>query len=152
MDPEKPYIPPTTATSRRKPAIGLVRGRGKPTTKPWVLFVSFIAPHFPLIAPQEYFDLYALEDIAPIKPADPELMDNHPWWQAFNNCNTFDRYFRDDEHRKVAIASYMGLCTHVDALIGNVLSGLKDNGFAETTNICLYERPRRLHGSSRALG
>ena len=108
---------------------------GQADDKPWVLFVSFIAPHFPLIAPQEYFDLYPLEDIAPIKPADRELMDNHPWWQAFNNCNTFDRYFRDDEHRKVAIASYMGLCTHVDALIGNVLSGLKDNGFADTTNI-----------------
>jgi len=103
--------------------------------KPWVLFVSFIEPHFPLIAPQEYYDLYAHDDIAPIKPADPELMEHHPWWRAFNNCNTFDRYFRDDDHRRVAIASYMGLCTHVDAQIGKVLSSLKDNGFAATTNI-----------------
>jgi choline-sulfatase len=103
--------------------------------KPWVLFVSFIAPHFPLIVPQEYFDLYALDDIGPIKPADPELMEHHPWWRAFNNCYTFDRYFRDDNHRKIAIASYMGLCTFVDELIGNVLTSVKDNGFADTTNI-----------------
>jgi choline-sulfatase len=108
---------------------------GQSDDQPWVLFVSFIAPHFPLIAPQEFFDLYPLEDIPPIKPADPDLMEHHPWWQAFNNCNTFDRYFRDDEHRKVAIASYMALCTHVDAQIGNVLASLKDNGFADTTNI-----------------
>lgn len=103
-----------------------------------MLFVSFIAPHFPLIAPQEYFDLYAHDDIAPIKPADPELMEHHPRWQAFNNCNTFDRYFRDDDHRRIAIASYMGLCTHVDAQIGKVLSSLKDNGFADTTNIAYF--------------
>lgn len=103
--------------------------------KPWVLFVSFIAPHFPLIVPQEYFDLYALDDIPPIKPADPDLMGHHPWWRAFNNCYTFDQYFRDDEHRKIAIASYMGLCTFVDALIGNVLSSLSDSGFTDTTNI-----------------
>ena len=71
----------------------------------------------------------------PIKPADPNLMDHHPWWQAFNNCYTFDRYFRDDEHRKIAIASYMGLCTFVDELIGKVLSSLNDNGFGDTTHI-----------------
>lgn len=108
---------------------------GQTGDRPWVLFVSFIEPHFPLIAPQEYYDLYAHDDIAPIKPADPALMEHHPWWRAFNNCNTFDRYFRDDAHRKIAIASYMGLCTHVDAQIGKVLGGLKDNGFAATTNI-----------------
>ena len=108
---------------------------GRANDKPWALFVSFIAPHFPLIVPREYFELYALEDIPPIKPADPDLMEHHPWWRAFNSCYTFDRYFRDDEHRKIAIASYMGLCTFVDDLIGNVLANLKDNGFADTTNI-----------------
>ena len=106
--------------------------------KPWVLFVSFIAPHFPLIVPQKYYDLYALDDIPPLKPADPDLMEHHPWWQAFNNCYTFDRYFRDDEHRKIAIASYMGLCTFVDELIGNVLTSLADGGFADTTNIAYF--------------
>ncbi len=108
---------------------------GQADGKPWVLFVSFIEPHFPLITPQEFFDLYSLGDIAPIKPADPDLMEHHPWWRAFNNCNTFDRYFKDDEHREIAIASYMGLCTHVDTQIGNVLASVKDNGFADTTNI-----------------
>lgn len=85
--------------------------------------------------PQEYFDLYSPDDIPPIKPADPDLMEHHPWWRAFNNCYTFDRYFRDDEHRKIAIASYMGLCTFVDELIGNVLSSLKNTRFSDTTNI-----------------
>jgi len=88
---------------------------GSAAANPWVLFVSFIEPHFPLIAPPEYYYRYPHDQIPPIKPADPALMDQHPWWRAFKNCNTFDRYFRDDAHRKMAIASYMGLCTHVDA-------------------------------------
>jgi len=105
--------------------------------RPWVLFVSFIAPHFPLIVPQEYYDLYPLDQIPPIKQANQELAD-HPWWQAFNNCYTFDRYFKDDDQRRVAIASYLGLCTFVDELMGNVLTSLNDNGFAESTNIAYF--------------
>ncbi len=105
--------------------------------RPWLLFVSFIAPHFPLIVPREYFDLYPLDRIPPIKRANAELAD-HPWWRAFNNCYTFDRYFKDDEQRRVAIASYLGLCTFVDELIGNVLRSLNDNGFAESTNIAYF--------------
>ena len=102
--------------------------------EPFVLFVSFIAPHFPLIVPEEYYDLYKNISIPTIKKSNPEL-DDHPWWRAFNECYTFDRYFKDDDHRKVAIISYLGLCTFVDDLIGKVLGSLNDNGFSENTNI-----------------
>ena len=27
-------------------------------TQPWMLFSSFVAPHFPLVVPQQYLDLY----------------------------------------------------------------------------------------------
>ena len=102
--------------------------------EPFVLFVSFIAPHFPLIVPEEYFNLYKNYSIPSIKKFNPELKD-HPWWRAFNDCYTFDRYFTDDDHRKVAIISYMGLCTFVDNLIGKVLDSLNDHGFSNETNI-----------------
>ena len=110
------------------------RAESSQKDNPFVLFVSFIAPHFPLIVPKEYFDLYKDLHIPPIKKPNPELED-HPWWKAFNDCYTFDRYFKDDEHRKVAIISYMGLCTFVDELIGKVLGTLNDCGFSENTNI-----------------
>jgi choline-sulfatase len=110
------------------------RAESSQRDNPFVLFVSFIAPHFPLIVPKEYFDLYKNLHIAPIKGSNPEL-ENHPWWKAFNECYTFDRYFKDDEHRKVAIISYLGLCTFVDELIGKVLDSLNDCGFSENTNV-----------------
>ena len=31
--------------------------------KPWVLFVSFVTPHYPLVAPKEFFDLYPVEQM-----------------------------------------------------------------------------------------
>ena len=34
---------------------------------PFVLYVGLVAPHFPLIAPQEFFDLYPLDQIPAAK-------------------------------------------------------------------------------------
>lgn len=103
--------------------------------KPWVLFVSYITPHFPLIVPQEYLDLYPLAEIALPKPADRAWQDSHPWWKAFRAGYTFDRYFRDDEHRKLAIACYFGLCSFMDANVGRVLEALETSGLAGDTRV-----------------
>ena len=111
-------------------------GRAKnPAPKPWVLLVSFIAPHFPLIVPAEYFDLYPLAAIPPIKPADPAYMGAHPWWRAFTESYIFDQFFRDDAHRRMAIAAYLGLCTFVDHNIGRVLTALDECGLVGRTRV-----------------
>ena len=36
---------------------------GGPADRPWVLYLGFVAPHFPLVVPQEYYDMYPLEDL-----------------------------------------------------------------------------------------
>lgn len=103
--------------------------------KPWTLFVSFISPHYPLIVPQEYFDLYPTKDIPmPKTLADTDLLD-HPWWAEFRKAYIFDQYFADDEQRRIAIASYFGLCSFVDALIGTILDEVEADGLGETTRI-----------------
>ena len=106
-----------------------------PPEKPWVLFVSFIAPHFPLIVPQKYYDMYPLEDIPMPKQADVTFQRDHPWWNAFCNSYIYDRFFRDDHHRKVAIASYFGLCTFTDENVGKVLNGLQESGLSGNTRV-----------------
>ena len=106
-----------------------------PPEKPWVLFVSFISPHYPLIVPQEYYDLYPTAEVPmPKALADAALLD-HPWWKSFRGAYIFDRYFADDEQRRIAIASYFGLCTFVDEQIGKVLDGLEASGLGADTNI-----------------
>lgn len=106
-----------------------------PGDKPWMLFVSFISPHYPLIVPQEFYDLYPTSDVPmPKKLADTALLD-HPWWAEFRKAYIFDQYFADDEQRRVAIASYFGLCTFVDDLIGTILDEVETDGLNDTTHI-----------------
>ena len=102
--------------------------------KPWVLFVSFVCPHFPLVAPEEFYNLYDPATVEMPKLYRPEDRTDHPWIQAWKKCFTHDDYF-DDEKRRIAIASYMGLCSFVDDNIGQVLAALADCGVGGETRI-----------------
>ena len=35
--------------------------------RPWCLYVGLVAPHFPLIVPQDYLDLYPTDSLPPLK-------------------------------------------------------------------------------------
>ena len=41
------------------------------TDKPWCLFISFVCPHFPLVAPPEFFNLYDLKKLPLPRLRDP---------------------------------------------------------------------------------
>ena len=104
----------------------------KQHAKPWVLFTSFIAPHSPLIAPPEYYNLYNPRNIPLPKKAAGPL---HPWVQQWDDCYRFDSYFESDEQRQIAIASYYGLCSFMDNNVGTILSALETTGLAENTTV-----------------
>lgn len=106
-----------------------------PDERPWVLFVSMICPHFPLSAPQDFFDLYDPSEIDLPRPADPGQSASHPWWKAFHDSIVFDRYFENDDHRRRAIANYLGLVSFVDDNVGKILAALEMNGLAGTTRV-----------------
>ncbi len=106
----------------------------KYTDKPWCLFVSFVCPHFPLIAPQKFYDMYPAGEMElPAIHPDRGYV-RHPWVEALAKCSVYDDYFTD-ETRKVAIASYYGLCSFLDDNIGQVLAALKDSGLEGDTRI-----------------
>ena len=72
------------------------------------------------------------------KPADLEYQRNHPWWNGFINCNIFDQYFKDNEHRKMAIACYLGLCTFTDENVGSILATLDQTGLSKKTRVIFF--------------
>lgn len=97
---------------------------------PWVLMVSMVAPHFPLVAPQEFYDLYAESGLVPTKPRpEPE----HPWHAAMRDCVVMDNF--TPERTGIALASYYGLVTFIDSRIGMILDALEANGLNETTQV-----------------
>lgn len=102
--------------------------------EPWVLFVSFVCPHFPLIAPDKFYDMYDPAELPLPKACRPEDWPDHPWYDAFRASYITDTFF-DDDLRKQATAAYFGLCSFVDSLIGQVVDAVGQSDFAANTNL-----------------
>src|SRR6266566_2293499 len=108
---------------------------GKRVGKPWVLFVSLVCPHFPLIARPEWYDLYP-ENRVPL-PAlyDPaERGPDHPYVAAIRECQVYDKGF-DPVTLRRAIAAYFGLVSFIDHSVGRLVEALAATGLAETTRV-----------------
>lgn len=103
---------------------------------PWTLFVSFVAPHFPLTAPPEFYFQYFDNPALPM----PKLYDDrsekrHPYIEEYGNCFAYDEYFKDMDDVRRAIAGYYGLVSFLDENIGKVLRTLEQTGLSETTRV-----------------
>ena len=102
--------------------------------KPWVLFVSLVCPHFPLIARPEWYGLYP-EDKVP-EPAlyAPHERPDHPYVAAIRECMIYDKGF-DAIKRRRAIAAYFGMVSFVDHNVGRLLDALAASGLADRTRV-----------------
>ncbi len=103
--------------------------------EPWTLYVGFVAPHFPLIAPQEFYDLYPLDKIPPIKLRPDQGYRRHPWSEAYDAHWPHDDAFVNEEERVRAVATYFALCSFLDSNIGQVLDAVEQSGLGASTRI-----------------
>lgn len=103
--------------------------------QPWCLYVGLVAPHFPLVVPQEYYDLYPLDSLPEIKLHPSTGYKRHPWVEKQNANMDSEAKFHDAEERLRARAAYYGLCTWLDHNIGMILAALGEAGFADNTTI-----------------
>lgn len=113
----------------------LAKRARQPDDKPWVLFVGFVAPHFPLVVPGRYLDRYPVErmPLPKLMPRDGYV--RHPWVER-NACHSdHDAALGSDERRRLAIASYLALVSFLDEQIGRVLSELEGSGLAASTRV-----------------
>ncbi|RKE34694.1 choline-sulfatase [Paraburkholderia sp. BL23I1N1] len=103
--------------------------------EPWVLFVGFVAPHFPLVVPQRYLDLYPINSIE-LPTLHPDRgYKRHPWVERQARYMDHDLAIGSDEQRRLAIASYLGLVSFVDDNIGRVLGALRELGLDGSTTV-----------------
>ncbi len=101
--------------------------------RPWALFCSFVCPHFPLIAPPAFYDLYPHSLLERPKGSAPDYP-RHPWIEKFRQMQCHDDFFTE-ETRRVAIASYYALCSYMDSNVARVLQALEDAGLRDDTLI-----------------
>ncbi|MGE0314345.1 MAG: sulfatase-like hydrolase/transferase [Lautropia sp.] len=102
--------------------------------KPWCLFVSFVKPHFPLIAPKPFYDLYPPDTLPMPRLYGPEHEPTHPSVAAIRRCMNYDDAFTP-EKVKIALAAYYGMVSFLDDNIGQVLAALDRSGLAASTRV-----------------
>jgi choline-sulfatase len=103
--------------------------------KPWVLFVSFVAPHFPLTAPPEWYYHYLRQDLPWPKQYARNERPHHPFLADYARVVDYDTHFRSPEDVKRALAGYYGLVSSLDENIGKVLKALERAGLGEDTRV-----------------
>ncbi len=101
--------------------------------RPWVLFVSFVAPHFPLTAPPHWYYRYPFERIPMPKLYREKNL--HPYVRDQAENTGYDRHFADEAAVKRARAGYLGLISSLDENIGHILDTLNDCGLSEKTRV-----------------
>lgn len=91
---------------------------------PWVTFVSFATPHFPLRVPRQYLDLFDRDEL-PLPPAwTPDQWPDHPHVAAIRRLQTLDDPPLDEETVRRAVHCYHALIAFADERVGEVLSAL----------------------------
>ena len=106
----------------------------KYSNKPWALFVSFVSPHFPLIAPPEFYYQYPLDQMPEPKLYEESLRPEHPYLRDYSSSFVYDRFFTPEKVKK-AVAAYYGLVSFVDDNVGKVLRTLDTLGLTDNTRV-----------------
>lgn len=111
--------------------------------KPWALFVSFVCPHPPFVAPRDLYEHYACADLPePVQHAPGERPD-HPVLNHFRRVFQHDEPYTPEQIRAVT-AAYYGTSEYLDSQVGTVLNALTDAGLESDTSV-LYTSD---HGES----
>ncbi|MFL5269649.1 MAG: sulfatase-like hydrolase/transferase [Stellaceae bacterium] len=103
--------------------------------RPWVLFVSMVAPHFPLTAPPEHFYRYIRQDLPRPKLYDQAARPDHPYIQLYARRSDYDKHFHGPADLQRALAGYFGLVSFLDEQIGKILTALSETGLAGKTRV-----------------
>lgn len=103
--------------------------------RPWVLFVSFVAPHFPLTAPPEHYYRYFHQPLPLPKLYAREQRPQHPYLEDYRNSFCYDDHFQSPEDVHRALSGYFGLVSLLDEHIGKVMAVVQELGLTESTDI-----------------
>jgi choline-sulfatase len=100
-----------------------------------VLFVSLVAPHFPLTAPPDWYYRYFDQELPTPKQYALKDRPRHPYLSDYADCVHYDPHFKTPQDVKRALAGYYGLVSSMDENLGKVLTALKDFGLADDTRV-----------------
>lgn len=114
--------------------VNWLKARDASAATPFGLYVSFLRPHYPLTCPPEFYELYEPAKVPMPREAVAGSGADHPILQGMRDACGYDEPFTD-ETRRIAVASYYGLCSFVDSLVGRIIASLEETGLDQSTTI-----------------
>jgi len=110
--------------------IDFLRSR-RPGDPPFVLYLPLTMPHPPYAAPEPYHSMFDPDGLPPLRPSDPG---GKPGYVAgIREYRGLER-LPDGLFRRLQ-ATYLGMCSCVDGMLGRLLDALDETGLA--TETCL---------------
>jgi len=103
--------------------------------QPWCLYVGLVAPHFPLVVPQEFFDLYPPDSLPAPKMNPKDGYVRHPWVALQNAQMDSETRFKSAAERRDAVAAYYGLVSWMDYNVGRIMAALESAGLSDDTTV-----------------
>jgi len=115
----------------------------KTSDKPFFMAVGYKKPHLPFNAPKKYWDLYDKDEIIqadnPFMPEDVSQYFNYNFGELRNYAGIPKGQEKfDEELNKNLKHGYYACVSYIDAQIGRLLDGLKENGLDENTIIIVW--------------
>ncbi|MEM9271109.1 MAG: sulfatase-like hydrolase/transferase, partial [Pseudomonadota bacterium] len=109
--------------------------RSAQSDQPWCLYVGLVAPHFPLVCPERFFNMYPPGTLPPVKAHPDTGYRRHPWVELQSAFDNSEAKFRDEAERLDALSAYFGLISWLDYNVGLILTALDASGQMERTTI-----------------
>ncbi len=103
--------------------------------KPWCLYVGLVAPHFPFVVPQEFYDMYPTDSLPEVKLHPTTGYVRHPWIEKQNALMDSEANFTSADERLSAMACYYGLCSWMDHNVGIIMDTLETEGLLDSTTV-----------------
>ena len=119
--------------------------------QPWVLFLSYVCPHPPYIAPTADYDMYQQGLLTAPPQSAVETWPDHPVLAEFRRFFTLEQDLGDPVMRNM-MAAYFGACTFLDRQIGRVLHELNNLGLSDHTRIIYTSDHGESHGARGLYG
>lgn len=104
--------------------------------KPFFIAAGFVRPHYPSVAPEQYFEPYRWEEIR-LPESVPNDIDDIPKLgrpRIMNSNNPIGRY---PDNQKRMWAAYYATVTFMDEQVGRIIDELEQLGLRESTAIVL---------------
>lgn len=113
-------------------AINFINGYNE--DKPFILYLSYLAPHDPRTMPEKYRTMYKAEDIT-LTPNFMEMPAFSFGWADRGRDEAVASFPRDPQEIKQHIADYYAMISHIDDNVGKIVDALENKNILDDTII-----------------